>query len=116
MGKSKARLARRGAVVVLGVALATGLGATAIGAQRGDDNPETVCHKPGTPAQQELTFDNDALFQAHLAHGDIQGPCTVATPTTPTTVTTPSTPTESILEPGAAPAAEAVTATPRTAG
>jgi hypothetical protein len=110
--KNKAVLGRRGAAIVLGVVIATGLGATAIGAQRGDDNPETVCHKPGTAAAHELTFDNDALVQAHLRHGDTLGSCEVAV--TPTTPTAP--PTEPVAEPGAAPAATAVAATPSLTG
>jgi hypothetical protein len=34
----------------------------------------TICHKPGTPAQQTLTIPESAL-QAHLNHGDTLGPC-----------------------------------------
>jgi hypothetical protein len=39
-------------------------------------DPVTVCHKPGTPAQQELTFDDDG-WEAHINHGDTEGPCPV---------------------------------------
>lgn len=69
----------RRAAIVLGAAIltASGVGASAF-AQRGDDSPVTVCHKPGTSAAHELTFDNDALVQAHLRHGDSLGSCTVA--------------------------------------
>jgi hypothetical protein len=95
---------RRRAAIALGAAIlaASGIGATAF-AQRGDDNPETVCHKPGTAAEQQLTFDNDALFQAHLKHGDTQGPCTVAAQAPPPAVV-------------GADAAAPVTAQARTAG
>ena len=34
----------------------------------------TVCHKPGTPAEHEITMSERAL-PAHLAHGDVVGPC-----------------------------------------
>ena len=67
----------------------------------GGHTPVTVCHKPGTPAEHELTFDDDG-YKAHLAHGDTLGPCPTTTETTPTettpttttpTTTTPTTPT-----------------------
>jgi hypothetical protein len=112
MGQNMASLGRRGAAITLGVAMitATGLGASALGAPgggRGNDTPATVCHKPGTPAQHELTFDNDALTQAHLRHGDTLGSCHV-----------PETPAAPIAEPGAAAAAPAtpVSASPRLTG
>lgn len=34
----------------------------------------TICHKPGTPAQQTLTVPEPALG-GHLGHGDTLGPC-----------------------------------------
>ena len=34
----------------------------------------TICHKPGTPAEQTLEIDDDAL-DGHLGHGDHKGPC-----------------------------------------
>jgi len=34
----------------------------------------TICHKPGTPAEQTLTVSQSAL-DGHLGHGDTQGPC-----------------------------------------
>lgn len=34
----------------------------------------TICHKPGTPAQQTLQVAKPAL-SGHLGHGDTQGPC-----------------------------------------
>jgi len=40
----------------------------------GGHTPVTVCHKPGTPAQKSLTFDDDG-YKAHIAHGDTLGPC-----------------------------------------
>lgn len=63
------------------VALATASAAQATGGHGNGDGhtPITVCHKPGTPAEQELTFDDNALGQvfvnAHLGHGDTLGPC-----------------------------------------
>ena len=106
MEQGTRRFFGRRAVIVLGTAAiaAGGISATAL-AQRGDDTPVTVCHKPGTPAAHELTFDNDALVQAHLRHGDSRGSCTVA-------AEVPATPSE----PGTAAAAPAVRGAPRTAG
>jgi hypothetical protein len=72
--------------------------------QTNGHTPVTFCHKPGTPAEQELTTDDDGFLQGHLGHGDTLGPCqptttdeTETTPdkteTTPTiTETTPATP------------------------
>lgn len=37
-------------------------------------NPVTICHKPGTNAQQTLTVDDNAL-KGHLGHGDTVGEC-----------------------------------------
>ena len=34
----------------------------------------TICHKPGTPAEQTTEVDSPAV-PAHLAHGDTLGPC-----------------------------------------
>ena len=34
----------------------------------------TICHKPGTDAEHEITVSGNAL-DAHLAHGDVVGPC-----------------------------------------
>jgi len=39
-------------------------------------SPVTICHKPGTPAENTIVVDNDALA-AHLAHGDFRGPCDI---------------------------------------
>lgn len=36
--------------------------------------PVTICHKPGTPAEQTLVVDDDAV-SAHLGHGDYLGAC-----------------------------------------
>ena len=43
--------------------------------------PVTFCHKPGTPAAQELTTDDDGFLQGHLNHGDSLGACPVTEPT-----------------------------------
>ncbi|MBF0158257.1 MAG: hypothetical protein HQL58_01920 [Magnetococcales bacterium] len=41
-----------------------------------------VCHKPGTPAEQQLTIDDDAVGEesaaAHLGHGDKLGACGIS--------------------------------------
>lgn len=43
--------------------------------QRGQGHdPVTICHKPGTNAQKELTFDDDG-WKAHIDHGDTEGVC-----------------------------------------
>ena len=45
-----------------------------------DDNEGTqrvtVCHKPGTPAEQNLVISPSAV-DAHLGHGDYEGPCDI---------------------------------------
>ena len=65
----------------------------------GGHTPVTFCHKPGTPAQHEITSDDDGFVQGHLGHGDTLGPCpgdppttTGEEPTTTTTTTPPSPP------------------------
>ena len=65
----------------------------------GGHTPVTFCHKPGTPAQQELTTDDDGFLNGHLGHGDSIGSCpTIEEPPTETTPTettpTETTPTE----------------------
>jgi hypothetical protein len=50
----------------------------------------TICHKPGTPAEQTKTLPISALT-GHLGHGDTMGACLGATPTiTPTATITPT--------------------------
>ena len=39
-----------------------------------DDGMMTICHKPGTPAEQTMAVSNDAL-EDHLGHGDTIGAC-----------------------------------------
>ncbi len=42
----------------------------------GGHDPVSICHKPGTPAQQTLTVDDDSVeLTGHLGHGDTMGPC-----------------------------------------
>src|SRR5687767_8378779 len=78
-------------LAVAGGALAMGLFAAPVLANNGGGNgngnggghtPVTICHKPGTPAEQTLVVDDDAV-PGHLGHGDYLGACT--TPTTPPT-------------------------------
>lgn len=85
------------ALTLLALAAVGIIGATTSWATGGGHQPVTVCHKPGTPAQQDLTFDQAALWQAHLRHGDTLGPRPpLPTPTpeptwTPTPDPTPTT-------------------------
>jgi hypothetical protein len=45
------------------------------GGDDGDNGGDvTICHKPGTPAEQTKTIPRAAL-DAHLGHGDTMGPC-----------------------------------------
>lgn len=53
-------------------------------------DPVTICHKPGTPAEHEITIDRDAL-EKHLEHGDAVGACEVVTIPTPVPTTEPTT-------------------------
>ena len=39
-----------------------------------DAGTTTICHQPGTPAEQTMTIPNDAL-DGHLGHGDTIGAC-----------------------------------------
>lgn len=59
-----------GALLILATSLAISV-ALAAGAQ-----PEqvTICHQPGTPAQQTMSVPSTALG-GHLGHGDHQGSC-----------------------------------------
>lgn len=34
-----------------------------------------ICHKPGTPAQQNLVLPQTAIDNGHLGHDDTEGPC-----------------------------------------
>jgi hypothetical protein len=52
----------------------------------------TICHKPGTPAEQTKTLPIAALT-GHLGHGDTLGACTGPTPTPTVTSTVTVTPT-----------------------
>lgn len=55
-------------------------------------DPVTICHKPGTPAQQTLVVDDDSVeLTGHLGHGDTLGPCEELPPVEPP-VTPPTTP------------------------
>lgn len=97
------------AIAVLGLGFAAS-GALAGGGNGGGEGhtPVTICHKPGTPAEQTLVVDDDSVeLTGHLGHGDTIGPCdggeTTPTDTTPTdttpTETTPTTPTETTPPP-----------------
>jgi hypothetical protein len=43
-------------------------------AREGDPAQVTICHRPGTPAEQTQTIPISAL-KGHLGHGDTEGPC-----------------------------------------
>jgi outer membrane biosynthesis protein TonB len=59
--------------------------------------PVTFCHKPGTPAEKELTTDDDGFLQGHLDHGDILGACPIPEGPTPTPTPEPTpTPTPTV--------------------
>ncbi len=65
------------AAIGLAVGLATGGSADATiahGTTGGGHTPVTMCHKPGTPAEQTLVVDDDAVW-GHLHHGDHLGTC-----------------------------------------
>ena len=65
------------AAIGLAVGLATGGSADATiahGTTGGGHAPVTICHKPGTPAEQTLVVDDDAVW-GHLHHGDHLGTC-----------------------------------------
>lgn len=55
----------------------------------------TICHKPGTPAEQTKTIPVMALG-GHLGHGDTLGACLDANPTVTATVTITATPTATV--------------------
>lgn len=68
--------------LVLGVIAApwiTAAAANATPGHGGGHTPVTICHKPGTPAEHEITVDDDAV-PAHLEHGDTLGACPVTPP------------------------------------
>ena len=44
------------------------------GPERAPSPMVTICHKPGTPAEQTMMINLNALG-AHLGHGDLEGPC-----------------------------------------
>lgn len=92
----KTVLATIGLIGVMAAGLAAAAWATPPG---GPHTPVTVCHKPGTPAEQTLVVDDDAV-PGHLGHGDNLGPCQTDTTPTDTTATettpTQTTPTETV--------------------
>jgi hypothetical protein len=65
--------------LITGILTATVLllsaGWSTLWAQRAND-PVEICHKPGTPAQQTIVVDDDAV-PAHLRHGDFLRRCSV---------------------------------------
>src|SRR6185295_7433297 len=58
------------------VALGSGHGGPPPTTQTTGHTPVTICHKPGTPAQQTLVVDDDSVeLTGHLGHHDTIGPC-----------------------------------------
>jgi hypothetical protein len=73
-----ARSRRRALAALVGGVLAASSGRAA-DAKRGGrgehrSSRTTICHKPGTPAEQTLEVDDNGLPD-HQAHGDTLGPC-----------------------------------------
>ena len=60
-------------VLILTIAGLTSSMSLAQAAPPGQDKV-TICHKPGTPAEQTMQVTQTSL-PAHLGHGDTQGPC-----------------------------------------
>lgn len=61
------------APLLAATALLLSAGWSTLWAQRAND-PVEICHKPGTPAEQILVVDDDAV-PGHLRHGDHLGSC-----------------------------------------
>jgi hypothetical protein len=82
-------ISRRGALKLFaGSAIAALIPSRALAQQQ----KVTICHKPGTPAEQTKEVPKSAV-EGHLGHGDQLGPCqtttTTSTSTTSTSTTTP---------------------------
>jgi hypothetical protein len=98
-GLAEGSISRRGALkLIAGTAIASVIPSRALARQQ----KETICHKPGTPAEKTMEVPHSAV-EGHLGHGDRLGPCETTTPTTtaaPTTSTTSTTetPTTSTTE------------------
>lgn len=61
--------------------IAAGVFSAPIAANGGGHTTTTICHKPGTPAEQTLVVDNSAEgLPAHLGHGDTLGACVPSPP------------------------------------
>lgn len=103
------------AVLAVGLVLAPVAAYGTPGNGQGEGHtPVTFCHKPGTPAEKELTTDDDGFLQGHLGHGDTLGPCPATegpspTPTpepTPTPTVEPTPTPEPTVEPTPTPTVE----------
>jgi len=74
------RSAPRAIAMLVAAAILTAATGTALADPPGGPHqPVTICHKPSTPAEQELIVDDDAV-PGHLGHGDALGPCGAAAP------------------------------------
>jgi hypothetical protein len=67
----------RRTALLLTLTLLAGLGVAAPAAAAPAAAKVTICHKPGTPAEQTITVALPALA-AHAAHGDYPGECGTA--------------------------------------
>ena len=67
------------AVLVAAFGLIAATGTALADPPGGPHTPVTICHKPGTPAEQTLVVDDDAV-PGHLGHGDFLGSCAAVTP------------------------------------
>ncbi len=63
-------------VAVLAIALVSSVSVGVISAAGGGQEKVIVCHKPGTADEKALEIAAPAL-DAHLAHGDTEGPCSL---------------------------------------
>jgi hypothetical protein len=95
---------------VLIAALAVG---TALAQPQGPPEEQTICHKPGTPAQKTMTLPQPAA-EAHLRHGDTAGPCPTGTPTPVPPTPTPVPPTPTPVPPTPTPVPPTPTPVPPT--
>jgi len=58
----------------------------------------TICHKPGTPAEETMTLPNEAI-PGHIEHGDYLGACGAEATSTPLFSTNTPAPTNTPQEP-----------------
>src|SRR5215207_587304 len=89
---------RRAALKLFGAGALAGVAGLRASASAAPKGKVTLCHKPGTPDQAEITVSENAV-PAHLAHGDTEGTCPPTTTTTTTTTVAPTTTTTTTTPP-----------------